>query len=108
MTSWLFTKNDQSIYIVRPPACSLTIYGPGQTRQHLDFADETTLRDYHISLAERLDATGWISYAMNDQRRRGERRSEQRITSVGAERRTTGPAILEFRPAGRPLPEPDR
>ena len=82
MNSWLFTRSDKSIYIVRPnKAHSLTIYGPDRARHEELFADEAAMQAYQVSMAESLAAAGWISYEMNfDRRKSGERRQAVRNT----------------------------
>jgi hypothetical protein len=79
--SWLFVKGDQSIWIERPYGCSITVAGPGQTRERHDFPDERALDGYQIQLADRLAATGWLLWGTNRQRRGGpDRRYDGRTT----------------------------
>ena len=81
MNSWLFTRSDKSIYIVRSnQAPSLTIYGPDRARHEETFSDESAMQQYQMSVAESLAAAGWISYEMNYDRRVGERRKTARNT----------------------------
>ena len=80
MQSWLFTKSDQSIYVVRDEGFALTIHGPGLGRQRHSFDSERELEQYQMTVAERCAATGWILYGADQQRRVGERRAARRGT----------------------------
>jgi hypothetical protein len=81
VNSWLFTRSDKSIYIVRPSqAHSLTIYGPDRARHDESFSDEAGMQEYQMAVAESLAAGGWISHEMDYQRRVGERRQASRET----------------------------
>jgi hypothetical protein len=79
--TWLFTRSDQSIYVLRSEGRELVIYGPGSARQRQEFADEEALQSYQMSLAERFADTGWILYGVDRQRRVGERRRQARETA---------------------------
>jgi hypothetical protein len=82
LNSWLFTRSDKSIYIVRPhQGPSLTIYGPDRSRHDETFSDESAMQQYQMSVAESLAAAGWISYEMNYERRIGDRRKAARNTA---------------------------
>jgi hypothetical protein len=81
LNSWLFTRSDKSIYIVRRnERPSLTIYGPDRARHDETFSDESAMQQYQMSVAESLAAAGWISYEMNYERRIGDRRKAPRNT----------------------------
>jgi hypothetical protein len=80
VNSWLFTKSDQSIFVVRPGGYALTVHGPGDAHQEEDFPNEAALQAYQMSLAERLAAGGWILYGADRDRRFAERRAAGRST----------------------------
>ena len=77
LASWLFIKDEQSIWIERPYGRVLIIAGPGNAREQHDFPDDKALDAYQVSLAERLTEGGWFLWAFDRDRR------------VGRERRTT-------------------
>jgi hypothetical protein len=72
--SWLFVREQHSIYVVRADAYGVLVAGPGRVRQHLAFADERGVQEYQTRLAERMAARGWILYGVDQQRRAGEQR----------------------------------
>jgi hypothetical protein len=81
LASWLFIRNDESIWIERPYGHSLIITGPSAARAQHDFADEASLETFQVEVAERLAAAGWLLWAFDgDRRQRGDRRSRQRST----------------------------
>jgi hypothetical protein len=85
LASWLFIKQEQSIWVERPYGCSLIIAGPGSTREQHDFPDEGALDAYQISLAERLSEGGWFLWGLDRERRSG--RERRAIPSRSPDRR---------------------
>jgi hypothetical protein len=82
LASWLFIRNEESIWIERPYGHSLIVTGPGMSRAQRDFRDEAELEAYQVEVAERLAAGGWFLWSINSDRRHGgDRRSGQRGTS---------------------------
>jgi hypothetical protein len=71
LASWLFIKEQQSIWIERPYGCSLIVAGPGTAREQHDFPDERSLDAFQINLAERLSETGWFLWGFDRDRRSG-------------------------------------
>jgi hypothetical protein len=71
--SWLFTRNDESVYISRADQYSVVVAGPGQSRQQLEFDSESAVERYQREVAEQMAEGGWILYAVNRQRRAGDR-----------------------------------
>jgi hypothetical protein len=79
LASWLFIKDQGSIWIERPFARTLIIAGPGVRRGQHDFTTEADLEAFQISTAERLAEGGWLLWAFDEDRRRlKERRSAGR------------------------------
>jgi hypothetical protein len=82
LASWLFIRNNETIWIERPYGRRLIVAGPGPTRDERLFFDEATLNEYQIALAERLAAEGWFLWGVNRDRRSGsDRRSAPRTTT---------------------------
>ncbi len=80
-TSWLFVKDGQSIYIVRPPdSFEMLVSGPGTAGALHEFRNEDELQAFQIELAERLSGQGWLLWAFDRDRRTGssERRAAAR------------------------------
>jgi hypothetical protein len=80
-TSWLFVKDGQSIYIVRPPdSYEMLVSGPGGAGGLHEFQDEKELQAFQIELAESLSGQGWLLWAFDRDRRTGvtERRAGTR------------------------------
>jgi hypothetical protein len=73
--SWLFTRNDESVYISRADQFGVIVAGPGQTRQQFEFDSENAVEQYQRDVAEQMAAGGWILYAVDQQRRNRERAS---------------------------------
>jgi hypothetical protein len=87
-TSWLFVKDGQSIYIVRPPdSFEMLVSGPGTAGALHEFGNEDELQAFQIELAEKLSGQGWLLWAFDRDRRTGsfERRAAPR--SSAADRR---------------------
>jgi hypothetical protein len=72
-SSWLFTRDNESVYISRADHYGIVVAGPGQTRQQLEFDSEGAVEQYQRQVAERMAAGGWILYAVDRQRREGDR-----------------------------------
>ena len=81
LSSWLFIKDGQSIWIERPHGFSIIVAGPGSAREHHDFPDEAGLEKFQISIGEKLTEAGWFLWGFDRERRAGrERRSIDRKT----------------------------
>ena len=79
LASWLFIKDQESIWIERPFARTLIIAGPGPRSGQHDFTTEADLDAFQISTAERLAEGGWLLWAFDEDRRQlKERRSAGR------------------------------
>jgi hypothetical protein len=77
LTSWLFVKDGQSIYIIRPPdSFEMLVSGPGPAGALHEFRNEDELQAFQIELAEKLSGQGWLLWAFDRDRR-----------TTGAERR---------------------
>ena len=81
VASWLFVRNNDSIWIERPSGHLMIVAGPGSSRVQHDFPDEAALEAYQVELAERLTAAGWFLWGVNRERRQtDDLRSSQRGT----------------------------
>jgi hypothetical protein len=70
LASWLFLKDDATIWVERPFGTTLIVAGPGKVeRQQEDFPDEAGLERFQVDLAERLSADGWFLWGVNRDRR---------------------------------------
>jgi hypothetical protein len=78
--SWLFIKDNQSIWVERPHGRLLVVAGPGAQHAQRDFISEEALNEFQIALAERLAGDGWFLWGVNRERRQGERRQAARGT----------------------------
>ena len=79
VSSWLFLRGNESIWVERPQGYLMVVAGPGATREEREFADEDALQDYQISLAGRLTAGGWFLAAYDYERRQArDRRAVRR------------------------------
>jgi hypothetical protein len=87
-TSWLFVKDNQSVWIVRPPdGFVMIVSGPGQAAGHHEFRNEKELQDFQVTLAEDLSRQGWLLWAFDRDRRTGtERRGAPRPGTVDRRR----------------------
>jgi hypothetical protein len=82
LSSWLFIRGQESIWIERPYGLTLIVAGQGAERSQLEFPDEAALQAYQVSTAERLSRDGWFLWAYDrDRRERDERRSIARPTA---------------------------
>ena len=74
-SSWLFIKDNQSIWIERPHGRLLVVAGPGAQHEQRDFISDEALDQFQIALAERLAGDGWFLWGVNrDRRLEAERR----------------------------------
>ena len=86
-SSWLFIKDNQSIWVERPHGRLLVVAGPGESHEQRDFISEEALDQFQMMLAERLANDGWFLYGVNRERRlMTDRRQSTRQTP---DRRTT-------------------
>ena len=82
LSSWLFIRNGESIWVERPYGATLIVAGPGPHREQRDFIDEDALNAFQIALAERLAGDGWFLWDYNRDRRTGvDRRQSPRPTA---------------------------
>ena len=86
--SWLFIKDQQSIWVERPHGRLLVVAGPGKARDERDFISEEALDQYQIALAERLAGDGWFLWGVNRERRLA---ADRRKTSRGTPDRRLAP-----------------
>ena len=90
--SWLFVKNDQSIWVVRPLAYTMIVSGPGRSGARHEFTNETEVESFQAALAERLTEAGWILHGVGrDRRTRPERRATTREVSGRRRNDPSGP-----------------
>lgn len=78
--TWLFRREDETIWIVRPEAYLLLMFGPGSVRKQYRFGGEDEMQSFQVALAENLTSTGWVLWGVDRDRRRGERRRTPRAT----------------------------
>jgi len=84
-SSWLFIKDNQSIWVERPHGRLLVVAGPGAQQEQRDFISDEALDQFQIALAERLAGDGWFLWGVNrDRRLEADRR---RIPRNAADRR---------------------
>lgn len=80
LSSWLFIRGSESIWIERPYGLALIVAGQGGARTHLEFTDENALQAYQVDTAERLSREGWFLWAYDRDRRGTDRRATTRPT----------------------------
>jgi hypothetical protein len=68
-SSWLFIKDEQSIWIERLDQRTMIVAGPGSERDERVFSDEDALQAFQITLGERLTEGGWFLWGFNRERR---------------------------------------
>lgn len=88
VTSWLFIKGGQSIWIERPHGFSMIVAGPGAAREQHEFPDESALEGFQMSLAEKLTSAGWFLWGFDRERRVG--RDRRRVERGASDRRQVG------------------
>lgn len=82
LSSWLFIRDSESIWVERPYGSALIVAGPGAHREEREFIDEAALQAFQIALAEKLAAQGWFLWDHNRDRRTGsDRRGTPRPTA---------------------------
>jgi hypothetical protein len=87
--SWLFVRDGQSIWIVRPPGHSMIVSGPGPAGIRHDFHNEDDLQAFQVKIAEELTDGGWVLSAVDrDRRASRDRRAYPR--SNASDRRRVG------------------
>jgi hypothetical protein len=81
LSSWLFIKNGESIWIERPYGFSMVVAGPGNTREQHDFPNEEAVEKFQIDIGERLTNNGWFLWGFDrDRRTARDRRATARNT----------------------------
>lgn len=68
-SSWLFIKDNQSIWVERPRGRLLVVAGPGAHHEQRDFISDEALDQFQIALAERLAGDGWFLWGADRDRR---------------------------------------
>jgi hypothetical protein len=93
--SWLFVKEGQSVWIVRPPdGYVMIVSGPGPSGARHEFRNEQELQEFQVMLAEQLTSVGWLLWDFDRDRRSGaERRTTPRAGAT--ERRRDSSASRE-------------
>jgi len=77
--SWLFTRDGESVWIVRTGELELSVAGPGGERGVFAFSAERELQSFQAEYEQRLRLTGFALEALGDDRRSGrDRRSNPR------------------------------
>jgi hypothetical protein len=79
--TWLFRKEHETIWIVRPEAYLLLMFGPGSVRKQYRFGGDAEMQLFQVTVTENLSSTGWVLWGVDRDRRRGERRSAARSAS---------------------------
>ena len=69
LSSWLFIRDQESIWIERPHGFAIIVAGPGPARAHLLFPNDDALQAYQIATAERLTRAGWFLWGFDQERR---------------------------------------
>ena len=67
--SWLFIKDNQSIWVERPHGRLLVVAGPGRQHEQRDFISDEALDQFQIALVEKLVDDGWFLWGMDRDRR---------------------------------------
>jgi hypothetical protein len=74
LSSWLFIREQESIWIERPHGFSVIVAGPGSTRARLLFPNDDALQAYQVATAERLPRAGWFLWGFDAERRKRDNR----------------------------------
>jgi hypothetical protein len=98
LSSWLFIREQESIWIERPHGFSVIVAGPGPARAHLLFPNDEALQAYQVATAERLTRAGWFLWGFDEERRKREERPphfDLNRRRSKRDRRTAIPPALE-------------
>jgi hypothetical protein len=79
LSSWLFIRDHESIWIERPHGFSVVVAGPGSARAQLLFPNDDALQAYQIATAERLTQAGWFLWGFDQERRNRDDRPTSKI-----------------------------
>ena len=81
LSSWLFVRGSESIWVERPFGTTVIVAGPRSHREQREFISDDALQAFQVALAERLAGEGWILWAYDRDRRSGhDRRTASRAT----------------------------
>lgn len=85
--SWLFSKGNSSVRILRTASLAVTVFGPGTVRRFLSFMSDSELvaflRDTEYALAEAgFRFRGFGTERRHREERRGARRNGDRRVAV--------------------------
>lgn len=69
-TSWLFVRRNESVWMYRPTANDLLIFGPRSDRMRCGFPTAEGVDAYQADLASDLLASGWELLGEGVERRR--------------------------------------
>ena len=69
--SWLFTRDGESVWIVRTGDLELSVAGPGTGRGVFTFGFERELQSFQAEYEQRLVLTGFVLQSLGDDRRSG-------------------------------------
>lgn len=83
--AWLFTRNGESVWIVRTTETELAVAGPRDERYVYEFEQERDLLAFHADYEQRLTLGGFTLSAAGDDRRSG--RDRRQLTRAGAPER---------------------
>jgi CheY-like chemotaxis protein len=72
--SWLFTRNGESVWMVRTTELELSVAGPGRQRDVFDFENERDLVAFQAEYAQRLTLGGFRLVTAGEDRRSGRER----------------------------------
>jgi len=93
LSSWLFIREQESIWIERPHGCSVIVAGPGSARAHLLFLNDDALEAYQVATAERLTQAGWFLWGFDEERRKRDEPPTAHIDLSGRSKRDRRTAI---------------
>jgi CheY-like chemotaxis protein len=83
--SWLFTRDGESVWIVRTSATELAVAGPNRERSVYAFERERELRSFQAEYEQRLTLGGFTLQAAGDDRRSG--RDRRQVPRAGGPER---------------------